>query len=516
MQQRHNVTILAAILIAVGLAVFWFKASTVGLPLTANVESDIWTVEARISFVGDGGPVKANMRIPNNPTGFGILKENFVSRGYGLSTLEEQGNREAQWARRSSSGPQALYYRVSVYKDSSVRGNNIDVEAPSMPILEEPYATALVDLVAVVRSRSADTATFTAELLRRLNRADSDESVALFLEEGASTLDTARVAQTILAGARIPSRIGQGIELRMEPHFAAVSPWLEVYSGTRWLHFNPMTGEAFEPENRLTWYYGASPLLLIDGDRINNIDTEIFVRRDVVDALEVAEQRASSMGSHAIQFSLFSLPIRTQAVYAVLLMIPIGALVMAVMRNVIGMLTFGTSTPILVALAFRETRLLYGVILFSLVVALGLTARFYLEKLRLLLVPRLAAVLTVVVMLMLSISIFGHKLDLETGLSIALFPMVILTMVIERMSIVWDERGPSAALKEGLGSLLVAMAAYMVMSIDQLEHLMFVFPELLLIVLGVCLLLGRYTGYRLTELVRFSELANKPSSQDNS
>jgi len=36
-----------------------------------------------------------------------------------------------------------------------------------------------------------------------------------------------------------------------------------------------------------------------------------------------------------------------------------------------------------------------------------------------------------------------------------------------------------------------------------LGHLVFVFPELLLIVLAANLLLGRYTGYRLTELWRF-------------
>ncbi|MFK7887337.1 MAG: UUP1 family membrane protein [Gammaproteobacteria bacterium] len=513
MHQKHHVPILAAILIALGLGLFWFKAVRVGLPLTANLESDIWTVEARVSFVGDGGPVKANIRIPNNPAGFGILDENFVSRGYGLATTEEQGNREAQWSRRAAGGPQALYYRVSVYRDSTVQGNTSDVEPPSLPILEEPFATALDELVADVRARSADTATFAEQALKRLNIAQPDDSVGLFVDEGASTLDIARVAQTILASALIPSRIAQGIEVRMEPHFAAVEPWLEVFDGARWLHFNPRSGERFEAANRLTWYYGTSPLLLIDGERIRNVDTEIFVRRDVVDALSIAEQRASAMGSHALEFSLFSLPIRTQAVYSVLLMIPLGALVMAVMRNIVGIPTFGTFTPILVALAFRETRLLYGVLLFSLVVALGLTARFYLEKLRLLLVPRLAAVLTVVVLLMLSISIVGHGLDLETGLSIALFPMVILTMVIERMSIVWDERGPTAAMTEGLGSLVVAMAAYVVMSVDELEHLLFVFPELLFIILGLCLLLGRYTGYRLTEMARFSELSTekKPS-----
>jgi hypothetical protein len=41
------------------------------------------------------------------------------------------------------------------------------------------------------------------------------------------------------------------------------------------------------------------------------------------------------------------------------------------------------------------------------------------------------------------------------------------------------------------------------MSDKLFSHLVFVFPELLLIVLAANLLLGRYTGYRLTELWRF-------------
>ncbi|MEM6638264.1 MAG: UUP1 family membrane protein [Pseudomonadota bacterium] len=508
MSHRHHVPVLSAILIALGFVLFWYKAGAVGLPLTANVESDIWTVETRVSFVGDDQPVKVNLRIPNNPAGFGVLDESFVSRGFGLATSDVNENREAQWSRRRASGSHALYYRVSVYRDSAVIGNDsAPQEPPTVPLLVEPQLTAMGDIIRSVRERSADVATMTEQLLQRLNRPDVDDNVRLFVDDNASALDIARAAQTLLAGAQITSRIAQGFELRQDPHFAVMRPWLEVYNGARWLHFNPDDGQRFEADNRLTWYYGTSPLLLVDGRRITNIDTEIFVRRDVVDALAIAEQRASTMGSHAIEFSLFSLPIRTQAVYSVLLMIPLGALVMAVMRNVVGIPTFGTFTPILVALAFRETQLVYGILLFSFVVGLGLTARFYLEKLRLLLVPRLAAVLTVVVLLMLSISIVGHALDLETGLSIALFPMVILTMVIERMSIVWDERGPAAAMTEGAGSLLVATVAYLVMSIDQLEHLVFVFPELLLVVLGLCLLLGRYTGFRLTELVRFAELA---------
>ncbi|HEX7060350.1 MAG TPA: 7TM domain-containing protein, partial [Woeseiaceae bacterium] len=208
-----------------------------------------------------------------------------------------------------------------------------------------------------------------------------------------------------------------------------------------------------------------------------------------------------------------SLPIKTQAVYAVLLMVPVGAFVMLFMRNVIGIETFGTFMPVLIALAFRETRLMSGVILFTVLVALGLSIRFLLEKLRLLLVPRLAAVVTVVVLLMLVISIVSHQLGMVTGLSVALFPMVIIAMTIERMSVMWEERGPGDAMRAGLGSMVVAILAYLSMGLDWLEHIVFTFPELLLALLAVMLLLGRYTGYRLSELMRFKALAGSGGSR---
>jgi hypothetical protein len=207
------------------------------------------------------------------------------------------------------------------------------------------------------------------------------------------------------------------------------------------------------------------------------------------------------------EFSLLGLPIETQAVYHVLLTVPLGVFLLVILRNVVGIKTFGTFMPVLIAMAFRETQLLWGLVLFSLVVSLGLSVRFYLEQLKLLLVPRLAAVLIVVIILMALISLASHKMGFPRGLSVALFPMVILTMTIERMSIVWDERGAREALQQGLGSLFVAVLAYLVMNFAPLQHIIFIFPELLLVVLAAVILLGRYSGYRLTELRRFRVLA---------
>ena len=92
--------------------------------------------------------------------------------------------------------------------------------------------------------------------------------------------------------------------------------------------------------------------------------------------------------------------------------------------------------------------------------------------------------------------------------SVGVFPVVILAMTIERMSIVWEERGPTEAIQQGLGSLLVAALCFSVMDIEVLKHLFFVFPELLLWLLAITLLLGRYSGYRLLELLRFKTLAD--------
>ena len=180
-------------------------------------------------------------------------------------------------------------------------------------------------------------------------------------------------------------------------------------------------------------------------------------------------------------YSLFNLPLPTQIVYQILIMIPLGALVILLLRSFVGLQTFGTFMPVLIALSFRETNLLAGIVMFIVIVCLGLSVRFYLEKLKLLLIPRLSAVLSSVVVIMIVISIFSYHLGFQHGLSIALFPMVIITMTIERMSIVWEERNAWEAIQQAIGSLVAAVLAYLVMSNIYAEHLLFVFPELIFI-----------------------------------
>ena len=506
MKQQY-VYVLAALLAVVGLSMFFFKWQVLGFPVRADLEKPVWTIESAIRFDSGPGTIKVQLHVPTLTPGFRMLNENSVSRGYGFSLNYGSGGREAQWTIRRADGEQTIYYRISVFEDDSVDDSDTVPPFPPRPVINEPLNTAVEVLVSDVRDRSADTASFTTELLRRLNDPSPDPNVELLLSGVDDNADFVGIATTLLAAARIPARVVHGLPLAGRQRHAELVPWLEVHDGDRWLYFNPATGEQNLPDRFFVWWRGSEPLLNVEGG--SNVEADFAVQENHVDAVAIAESQAAQRDTSAIDFSLYSLPIQTQAVYGVILMIPIGALIMVLMRNIVGIDSFGTFMPVLIALAFRETRLLWGVIMFTLLVALGLSIRFLLERLRLLLVPRLSAVLIVVVLLMLLISLMSHRLGLETGLSVALFPMVIIAMTIERMSVVWEERGPTDAIRAGLGSLAIAVAAYVFMGMAWLEHLIFTFPELLLVVLALVVLAGRYTGYRLTELRRFRALGGQ-------
>ena len=436
-----------------------------------------------------------------------MLNENSVSRGYGFSLNYGSGGREAQWAIRRADGPQTIYYRISVYADAGAEQSDTTPPFPPPPVINEPFRTAVDVIVAEVKEQSADTASFTSELLRRMNDASPGPNVELLLSDADSNVEFVESITTILASARIPARMIHGFELQGRQRQAEPMIWLEVHDGDQWRYFDPATGDESLPDNFFIWWRGNEPLINVEGG--SNVQVSFAVQENHLDAVMVAETQAAQRGVSVFDLSLYRLPIQTQAVYGVLLMIPIGALVMVLLRNFVGIDAFGTFMPVLIALAFRETKLFWGVVLFTILVAAGLSIRFMLERLRLLLVPRLSAVLIVVVILMLFISLMSHQLGMETGLSVALFPMVIIAMTIERMSVVWEERGAADAMKGGLGSLIIAIVSYIFMGMDWIEHLVFTFPELLLVVLAIVVLAGRYTGYRLLELKRFKALVER-------
>ncbi|MEW6349439.1 MAG: UUP1 family membrane protein [Thermodesulfobacteriota bacterium] len=504
--------VLASVVAAVGLSVFLYKVYFLGFPVTPAKEVHIWNVEARIKFVAEGKPVKVSMFIPTGTRRFAVMDETFASGGYGLVATESEGNRLATWSIREATGRQGLYYQA-VVQVSRTKAPQVDKKAPkpASPGFEGPTLAAAKTFIEGVKAKSADTPSMVTGLLKGLAHPGTDENVRLLVGGKPSVEKRVKMAIRLLSYAGIPARMVRGVRIREEKaDLAAKVPiihWLEVFDGKDWTSFDPITGNSPVPDDWFPWWTGVRNMAHVEGGR--SVQVIISVSPRIQEGVQAAVQHGQRSKALLVQFSLFSLPVATQAVYKVLLLIPVGTFVLIILRNVVGIKTFGTFMPVLIALSFRETGLLRGIFLFVVIVALGLGVRSYLERLKLLVVPRLAAVLIVVVGFMALLSVVSHHLGGHTGLSVALFPLVILTMTIERMSVVWEERGPEEAFVSGLGSLTTAALAFVVMKSKYLEHLVFVFPELLLVVLAITLLMGRYSGYRLMDLHRFRALAKE-------
>ena len=499
---RLHLYLLCLLLTAIGSGLFLYKVLVLRFPMVAEAEESIWQVEARVTFTAIGKSTKVQLFLPRSTPLLSVVNESFISRGYGLTTKKAGNNRQATWSARKAMGRQTLYYRSVVRRVETKESFEAEKEPPIIdPGFEGSFLEAAESLTAGIRQRSADLDSFVAGLLWSLREGQSEENVRLLLGPDASTERAIETAVRILAQARVAARSVHGILLEADNRDAPVHHWLEVYEEGRWRTYDLATGGEEIQEERLAWWRGPEPMGEVRGGQRLGVVLSVAVNQE--EAIRSAIERARLMNPALLEFSLFRLPIQTQSVYRVILLIPLGAFLVVIFRNVVGISTFGTFMPVLIALAFRETELLWGIVLFSLMVGLGLAFRFYLDRLKLLLVPRLASVLIMVVLLMVSLSVVTTKFGMVRALSVALFPMVILTMTIERMSIVWEEKGAGEALKEGMGSLLVATLSYLMMSIRHVEHVMFVFPELLLLLLAGTLLLGRYTGYRLVEIHRF-------------
>ncbi len=506
MTSRSQIYLFAFGLISIGLGLTLYKNLALHFPLFPGDVRTVWNVEAKITFKPyTDAPIAADLALPDVQNGYEILDETFGSSGYRFNIEEENEQRRAIWTRPNASGEQTLYYKVQVTES----GAGITAPSPDFPIditrpdWTQAEATAALSIVRRVRDTSGSPREFTAALLTTLNRDQVDQDVRLLLASNVKK-SIADMALKLLAEADIPAHMIRGVRLRNRQYNDPPTELIEIYDGSSWTIFDPENAQPGLPPNFFMWQRGGYSLLDLEGGRNSRIRFSIL--SNVIPAKNIALKLAKAETVALVDFNIYSLPIEKQNIFKSLLLVPIGALVVVIFRVLIGLKTSGTFMPVLIALAFIQTTLLAGIIILVTLVLVGLWLRSYLSRLDLLMVSRIGAVLIMVVFLMAGFSVMSYKLGLDQVLNITFFPMIILAWTIERMSITWEEDGPQEVAKQGGGSLLVAVIAYLSMTNRLVEHLTYNFPELLLVVLGIILMLGQYSGYRLSELRRFRHM----------
>lgn len=494
-----------------------------GYSLDPRTSGNRWNVELIVRATGVGEPAQLSMSIPSGEVEIaGVYDERYRSTGMEFDEVRrlEHGRFATFASQQADAGrPVTASYHFSVRApggDSSVHlspPQPADL-APSVwipsadgairkkarqltPDTEEPYlqVRALYDFV-LDEIANQDS----------LDAAHGDLAIEALEQLRGSPTARVRLFAALVRSLSIPTRVVSATDLT-EGANRPLHVRAEVFLAGDWVPVDPVRGRfGADAGSGFVVARSGTGEALVRTNGLSRAQLTASVTREGPNEYALYQRRMAQETTLLDRVSFHVLPPRLQLAMRLLLLVPLGALIVSLYRNLVGTPTFGTFMPILIALALRETRPLAGLAVLGIVVAVGILGRRFLSLLRLLVVPRLSLLLTFVIFIVGAMALAAVQWGLEDALSAALLPMVIMTMTIERVGIVIEEEGVRSALRTLAGTVVVAGTGYVVFQSEPLQRLFFTFPELNLLVVAALLLVGRYTGYRLTELFRFRSL----------
>jgi len=515
---------LSILLVFAGLSIFAYKVFVLEYPLRSAGVAGTWRAEIVVHVTGDGNKrVVVDALLPR-ASGYQRLLSEVVRSGPLRFSISEDGqSRQGRWSgalERSTSVSyqvsfDALEYRweLPASEERTADGYPKTVRAflESSPgvQLDDP---AVAQLAAELELDSPDRVVLVREIFAFVNREIGSmqtvgpmDAVSVIREGRGNAMGRARLFCALARHSGLPCVVVPGLFLE-DGTYDSLHYWNEVYIGAGWVPVDTVQGLIERiPANRMALSTSAF-VAPVQAENTASLSYRFEVESELAAFVDVMRRRLSESTNLVDRVSLLFLPLHVQQMLRLLLLVPLGALAISILRSIVGLRTFGTFMPMLIALSLTATGVVWGTAFLIVVVLLALLSRLWIKRFYLLLVARVAFILTMVIILMVGMLMVGDYMQIPTS-GVGAFPFVIMTMIVERISVSLEEEGWRNTLSRIGTTLLSVYLTYMVVQARSLQTFLLVYPEFLIVILGLLIAVGKYTGYRLTELIRFRELA---------
>jgi hypothetical protein len=523
---RKIIALITALLIVGPLGMLFYKSQVLKLSLIPEMVDDVWNFH--ISAKPKGDKNSFSFPIPKPGPGIKITDERIKSKNFEIFIDSNSDSALATWSSKDFIKQKVSYSARIDLKPISYKNIPKDYtenypkglqQYLKLPNLIPEDVTAITNLESAILEGNEDKTGIIRKIYyyveEEIQRNTDIKTIHETLNTGkGSPLIKAKLFNIMARRQKIPSRVVVMVKMP-EPkkqknaklRFTFAN---EVFLGNKWIPIDTNRGFFGErPDKFMVVHRNYDEVEKIISKK--KVSYSIQAERARINRFNKAEFKKEVIRSDSIfsRLSLYRLPLPLQTMFTTILLIPLGTLVLSIARNIIGIPTFGIFTPIILTLFFKETSLGFGALFFFIVVLIGIGERYVLDKFYLLAVPRLSIILTLVIMLMISYSLFSTDISFISQKHLAFFPIVIVTTNIERLSIMITEEGLINTLKTLLGTLVIAIMGYLLYSIHSLEMFIFTNPELLLSVIGCLILIGKYKGYRISEFIRFRDLVRQ-------
>ncbi len=187
-----------------------------------------------------------------------------------------------------------------------------------------------------------------------------------------------------------------------------------------------------------------------------------------------------------------------------LLCIPLIVTIISFFRQVIGIATLGIFIPTVFTIIFLVIGGLVGGFTFVLIALLSVLLRKVLKQVRIMYVPKMAIVLIGITVAIILLFILATIFNYQGFITIDILPLVFLVTLGERFISLQLERGFRVASMLFFETIVVSMVAYLML--DTQKTAILAYPEITLLMIPLNYVLGKWTGLRISELLRFREL----------
>jgi len=320
-------------------------------------------------------------------------------------------------------------------------------------------------------------------------------------KEQPSALVRARVMIALCRKSQIPARLVTGFVLKDQKDFN-LHYWVQTFQDNKWVSHDPEAGYfASLPKTYVTTRFETPDLIK---SKYPPVDLEIEL---------IKEPNAMNLGSkkkpqYLDILDLTRLSLDTRDSLSVLLLLPLGALLTAFFRHLVGLRPYGIFTPPLLALAILYSEPVTTIITFLIVITLSITGRSFLPG-SMSRSPRLTIVYTLVALsLVLCISILDY-FHINAGGRTILLPVVILANLVDGIYSTLDDNGINIAMRRLGWTVLIAFFCFFLFRLDWLGHWLIRYPEFHLFTLAIALWLPLYKGKTCVDL-KFCKWMKEP------
>jgi len=197
---------------------------------------------------------------------------------------------------------------------------------------------------------------------------------------------------------------------------------------------------------------------------------------------------------------------------ALLLLLPLVAMVIAAIRHLVGLRGFGIFLPAALSVVFLAIGPILGIGLFLVIVLVSTIVRITMRtlKLKLQYLPRMALIFWFVSFAVLGV-LFAAPLIAWFALpNVSIFAVLFLTLLAEDFTRVQLGKSFHTAISLTTETLILALISFAVLTLKPVQEFAILNPEIYLLSIFIFdFLLGRYAGLRVMELWRFRKLTSQ-------